>query len=126
MRHNFAARHVVVLGNVTKDRLGPCQGSNERKVMGYAYGFVCSPKWSDLLQVKTKMFQYRGGFACCVSHCRFHGVCFRSVKVVFDIISPVILSVSVISIAFSVPHILRFAQISDAVTAIQCDWTRGR
>ena len=59
--HNFAARHVVVLGNVTKDRLGPCQGSNERKVMGSACGFVCSPKWSDLLQVKTKMFQYRGG-----------------------------------------------------------------
>jgi len=32
---------------------------------------VCRSKWSDLLHVKTKMFQYRGGYACCASQCRF-------------------------------------------------------
>ena len=28
-------------GNVTKDRLGPCQGSNERKVKGAGMGSGC-------------------------------------------------------------------------------------
>ena len=28
-------------GNVTKDRLGPCQGSNERKVTGAGVGSRC-------------------------------------------------------------------------------------
>ena len=28
-------------GNVTKDRLGPCQGSNERKVTGAGMGSGC-------------------------------------------------------------------------------------
>ena len=29
------------IGNVTKDRLGPCQGSNERKVTGAGMGSGC-------------------------------------------------------------------------------------
>ena len=33
--------------------------------------------WSDLVQVQTTMFQFRGGYACCASHCRFS--CCRSI-----------------------------------------------
>ena len=31
----------IRVGNVTKDRLGPCQGSNERKVTGAGMGSGC-------------------------------------------------------------------------------------
>ena len=31
----------ITQGNVTKDRLGPCQGSNERKVTGAGMGSGC-------------------------------------------------------------------------------------
>ena len=38
MRRAFVVRYK---GNVTKDRLGPRQGSNERKVMGAGMGSGC-------------------------------------------------------------------------------------
>ena len=58
------------IGNVTKDRLGPCQGSNERKVMGADMGsgrgvqrrraVVCLPITAIINSALIYMHMHRG------------------------------------------------------------------
>jgi len=50
---------------------GYCLGEGARLVGLCVHLCVCPSEWSNLLQVQTTIFQFRGGYACCAVHCRF-------------------------------------------------------
>jgi len=56
---------------MTVDSIFPGPVSEHDTCVSPSVGAARPSKWSDLLQLKSTVFEFRGGYACCASHYRF-------------------------------------------------------